>query len=38
MKEHYEAPEVQVLEMELQSIIAMSGEGFSNPDVDNTDI
>lgn len=38
MKQLYEAPEVQVINMELQSIIAMSANGFSNPDVDNTDI
>ena len=38
MKELYEAPMVQVINMELQSIIAMSADGFNNPDVDNTDI
>ena len=38
MKQLYEAPEVQVINMELQGVIAASGGPYSNPDVENTDI
>ena len=38
MKQTYEAPEVQVLEMELQGVIAASGELGNPPDIDNNNI
>ena len=38
MKDLYVAPEVQVIDMELQGVIAVSGGPYSNPDVENTDI
>lgn len=36
-KELYEAPEVQVIEMEVQGMIAASTDGFSIDDVDKGD-
>ena len=36
-KELYEAPEVQVIEMEVQGMIAASTDGFSIDDVVNGD-
>ena len=37
MKKTYEAPEVQVIEMEVQGIIAASDK-FGNPDIPNNNI
>ena len=38
MKENYEAPLVQVIEMEVQGVIALSGNGMDNPDVPNHNV
>lgn len=38
MKQIYETPMVQVLEMELQGVIATSGEFGNPPDIDNNNI
>lgn len=37
MKKSYEAPEVQVINMELQGIIATS-DNFGNPDIPNNNV
>ena len=37
-KEQYTPPRSEELEIDLEGVIALSGEGFENPDITNTDI